>query len=111
MTRSEELESSVLKRVLLALRTCGGVEAYRNNVGRRGRVTFGLEVGSADIVAIVAPHGRWLCVETKRPKNAVVAERQEKWLRKMVAYGAVAGVCTTPEEAIALVELARRAAA
>lgn len=83
----------------------------RNRAGAvrksRGMIRFGLEVGSADLVCIVAPHGRWLCIETKRPKNSKTAEAQTKWLEKMRTYGAVAGVCKTVEEALALVELAR----
>lgn len=103
-----EPESSVLRRVQEALWAYGGVHVMRNNVGRRGRVSFGLEVGSADLICVVAPHGRLLCVETKRPKGATASDAQTRWLEKMRRYGAVAGVCRTPEEAIALVEEARK---
>lgn len=107
-----EPEASVLQRVQEALWAFGGVLVMRNTVGatRAGRryITYGLGVGSADIVAIVAPYGRWLCIETKRPKGAKATDEQEAWLRKVRAYGAVAGVCRSPEEAIALVYEARR---
>lgn len=107
-----ETEASVLEKVTMALKTCGGVHVMRNTVGavkKGGRyIRYGLEVGSADIVAIVAPHGRWLCIETKRPKGYEATEAQEKWLRTMRGYGAVVGVCRTAEEALRLVELARK---
>lgn len=109
--RDAEGEASVLKKVKHALETCGGVYVMRNNVGAGKRkgfyVKYGLDVGSADLVAIVAPYGRWLCVETKRPKGNEATEAQEKWLRKMRGYGAVVGVCRTAEEALRLVQIAR----
>lgn len=106
-----EPESSVLKRVQEALWAVGGVHVMRNNVGaiRKGRrfIRYGLGVGSADVVAIVAPTGRWLCIETKRPKNSKETEAQTRWLEMVRRYGAIAGVCRSPEEALALVEQAR----
>src|SRR5262245_52685275 len=103
--RRLEPESSVLRRVQEALWACGGVHVMRNNVGaiRKGKryIKYGLGVGSADIVAIVAPHGRWLCVETKRAKGGKATEEQARWLEVMRRYGAVAGICRTPEEALA----------
>lgn len=109
----DESESSVLRKVHDALAACGGVHVMRNNVGtaRRGRchIRYGLEVGSADVVAIVAPYGRWLCIETKRPKNKDAETHQLKWLDKMRRYGAVCAVVRSPEEVFPLVELARKA--
>ncbi len=108
-----EPESSVLRRVTEALWAYGGVEVMRNSVGLarhgRRRVKYGLGVGSADIVCCVAPHGRWLCIETKRPKNAKETEAQTKWLEKMRRYGAIAAVVRSPDEVGRLVDMARRA--
>lgn len=107
-----EPESSVLRRVTEALLAYGGIHVMRNSVGlaRHGarRVAYGLEVGSADLVAIVAPYGRWLCIECKRPKNSKETEAQTKWLEKMRRYGAVAAVVRSPDQVGALVDLARR---
>jgi hypothetical protein len=107
-----EPESSVLKKVTEALWAYGGVHVMRNSVGlaRHGarRVRYGLEVGSADLVAIVAPYGKWLCIECKRPKNSKESEAQTKWLEKMRRYGAVAAVVRSAAEVGPLVELARK---
>jgi hypothetical protein len=112
--RGAEPESSVLQKVTEALWAQGGVEVMRNNVGaiKKGRryIKYGLGKGSSDLVCIVAPYGRWLCIETKRPKGGVVDEDQRKWLAKMKTYGAIVAVCTSPDEVRALVEQARRPA-
>ncbi len=109
-----EPERSVLERVLTALRSQPGVWAMRNTVGGTrtvgGYVTYGLGTGSPDIVAIVAPHGRWVCCEVKRPKASEPTEEQLEWIARARSLGAVAGVCRSPEEALALVEEARRSA-
>lgn len=109
-----EPESSVLRRVTEALWAVGGVEVMRNNVGaiKKGArfIRYGLAVGSSDLVCIVAPHGRWLCVEVKDSAGGEVSEAQTKWLEKMRLYGAVTGIATCPEDALALVLEARKAA-
>lgn len=104
-----EPESSVLRKVTEALWAVGGVHVIRNNAGshRRKKPT---EIGSSDLFCIVAPYGRWLCIETKRPKGGKEADHQKAWLQKMRNYGAVAGFCRTPQEAIALVAEARKPA-
>lgn len=110
-----EPEASVLARVRKALEIAGGVHVMRNNVGAfklaRGRFfRAGLGKGSSDLVCIVAPYGRWLCIETKRPKKSEMRDGQVEWLQLMRNYGAVAGVCTTPEQALELLKQARRPA-
>jgi len=113
--RRVEPEASVLARVKEALWAVGGVHVMRNSVGgvKKGSrfIRYGLEPSSSDLVAIVAPYGRWLCIECKNSAggNGVEEVEQAKWLAKMRTYGAVAGFCTTPEQALALVEEARRA--
>ncbi len=98
----------MLRKVQDALGACGGVHVMRNNAGPLRR-KFPLEPGSSDLFAIVAPYGRWLCIETKRPKNPKEEEHQAKWLDKMRRYGAVCAVVRSPDEVYQWVELARRA--
>lgn len=107
-----EPESSVLSRTIELLQRYGGVHVMRNTVGfiRKGQrgITYGLGKGSSDVVAIVAPYGRWLCIETKRGKGGRFEDGQEKWLEMVRLYGAVSGAITRPEDAIPLIEEARR---
>ena len=108
-------EKVVLDQIRLAVATAGGVHVMRNNVGAfklsGGRFfRAGLEKGSSDLVAIVAPYGRWLCLEVKRPKGSRFEDGQREWLAKMARYGAVVGAVSTVEEALALVARARRPA-
>lgn len=111
---ADVVESTVLGRIRAVLERMPDVHVMRNNVGlfKSGRrwIRTGLGKGSSDIVAIVGPHGRWLCIETKRPKGGRTSEDQEKWIAAMRALGAVAGVVTTIEEAVAMVAEARKAA-
>lgn len=112
--RPTEPESSILARVRLAVATAGGTHVMRNTVGvfkTSGRfVRAGLEKGSSDLVAIVAPYGRWLCIEVKKPKHSRFEDGQREWLAMMESFGAVAGAVSTVEEALVLVEKARRPA-
>lgn len=107
-------ESDVLSSIRAVLEKMPDVHVMRNSSGRiRVRnfwMPIGLGKGSADLVAIVAPHGRWLCLETKRPRGGRVDPDQERWLANMRALGAVCGVVRSTEEALALVAEARRAA-
>lgn len=106
-----ESEASVVKRCLEAIRAAGGVHAMRNNVGaikKGGRfIRYGLEKGSSDYCCIVAPWGRWLCLEFKRGDGGDPTEKQIAWLAKMRNYGAVADFCSSPERALELLAEAR----
>ncbi len=100
-----EAEASVLKRVEKAL-SAAGANVLRNTVGftlYMGRgITYGLGKGSADLVCMVPPMGRWLCVEVKRSKGGKLSPEQDKWLAEARSYGCVAGVVRSPEEALSL---------
>lgn len=110
--RKAEPEASVLERTQEIMSKWGGVYVMRNTVGfvRKGKrgITYGLAKGSSDLVAIVAPYGRWLCVETKRGDGGKLEPHQERWLRWMKTYGAVTGVIDNPNDVIALIEEARQ---
>lgn len=114
IAQPRELERGLMMRIRVALATCGGVLVWRNEVGKARRLSdgqiipMGLGVGSADLIAIVAPYGRLLGVEVKRPKVGRVSPEQQRWMKVVRTYGGVAGVATTVEEALALVDEARR---
>lgn len=105
-----ESEASLKLRVTVALATAGAL-VFRNNVGaiKKGArwIVYGLGKGSADLVCMVPPYGRWLCVELKRQKYGLISEDQKKWIDTVRRYGAVAGVVRSPEEALELLAQAR----
>jgi len=82
------------------------VRLWRNNVGQladsRGiPVKYGLAVGSADLVGIIKPSGRWLAVEVKTPKGRATPE-QLIWLQTVRDFGGIAVILRSVEEAEAL---------
>jgi len=108
-----ESEASLMKRVVTVLEA-SGVCVMRNTVGftlYMGRgITYGLGKGSADLVCIVPPLGRWLCIELKRTKGGKITPEQAFWLADVRRYGAIAGVVHSPEEALDLVAQAKHPA-
>jgi hypothetical protein len=105
-------EADIQRAIRLALGRCPDVGLWRNNVGsfrdQQGRyVTFGLCPGSSDLVGILRPSGRWLALEVKRPGQKPRPE-QEGFLQFIRSMGGFACVVTSPEEALAAVERARK---
>ncbi len=115
MTQSE---TTLQRHIQLAL-SAAGCTVWRNetaqawlgrNVGanRRGEVRLtgarqircGLCVGSSDLVGI-APDGRFLAVEVKRPQGRVTAE-QRRFVDAVIAAGGIAGIARSVDEALAL---------
>ncbi len=113
--KAKESERSVQLRVLTLLASRGvlvlvhSVEAcYRCHAKPSQRV--GLGKGAADLICIVPPRGRLLAIEMKKPgySPSDVDPLQRKWLATMRRYGAVTGIASSEEEALALLEEARR---
>lgn len=95
---------------LVLMRNAVGSARHVNE--RTGRVSFtryGLLPGSPDLVAILAPVGRWFCLELKVPGEQPTAEQTKchaVWRR----FGAFVAVATSVEEARAALSRARRGA-
>src|ERR1044072_18639 len=114
--RPEEPESSVQASILRVLNMLGDVEAHRNNTGvhRAGRryIPYGLGgKGGTDIIAFVRVRGFAVvgAIETKRHgKDAT--DDQRKWMRERERYGVITGTCTTVQQALALIDEARKRA-
>ncbi len=116
---ANKLEAEISNAISLVTGSREDVRIYRNNVGalqdRNGRlVKYGLFPGSGDRIGLVAPFGRFLSIEVKppgyKPPNARERERfesQKNWARIIRRFGGVAGIVDNPEDAVALVELAR----
>lgn len=103
-------ESSVQKAIVAALESAG-VLVMRNSVGSRRGYKMGLGTGSTDLVCLVYP-GKAVFIEVKSPgskHDPSHLKRQELWRAKVKMHGAIAGVATSPEEALALVQEARHA--
>ena len=86
-----------------ALLATGRVLLWRNNTGKLqdagGRwVTFGLGVGSADIVGVLKGSGRFIAFEVKVPGKKPTPE-QVAWHRVVNASGGFAVVVHSVEEA------------
>lgn len=88
---------------------------WRNNTGclkdERGRyVSYGLAIGSADLIGLVAPvdgsAARWLAIEVKRNKENASVE-QVVWLAAVRKLRGVAGVARSVFDALSLVAEAR----
>jgi hypothetical protein len=121
-------ESEVQSAVRLLVGQLPDVRVWRNSVGelpamlsggRKTRVKFGLCNGSSDLVAIVAPMGRWLVLEIKEedwrpagPGNRKLfkhEEEQRQWITLVRKFGGVGGFVTCEADAMKFVEEARRA--
>lgn len=120
-------ESVVQSAIRLALGQLPDVRVWRNSVGelpaqlsggRKTRIKFGLAVGSSDLLCIVAPAGRWLAIEVKagdwRParetdKRKFKHEQEQRdWIAVVEKFGGVGGFARSVDEAMELVERARR---
>jgi hypothetical protein len=117
-------ESTILSEIRRWAGTQPNLSLYRNNVGKlkdsTGRwVTYGLCVGSADLIGWLRCHvkpvpfrgvscavARFVALEVKLPGQKARPE-QEAWLRLVRDAGGIAGVVTSVDEAEALLVDAR----
>ena len=100
-------ESDVKHAIRVALGKLGWVSIYNNPVGvgftKDGdRITYGLSVGSPDLVGFIRGSGKFLGIEVKT-KSGRVSDDQRKWIDYATASGCVVGVARSAEDAIALV--------
>ncbi len=100
-------EKSIENDIRVALHGVG-VLCFKNHTDNRQMHT-GLGIGCADLIAVVPPHGRFLGIEVKSNRSGSRTNaNQDRWLVTVQKYGGVSGVARSVEEALALVELARR---
>lgn len=111
-------ESVLQAEIRLALGRDPSLVLWRNAVGqaehvagngRTFRQAFGLARGSADLVGILAPSGRFVALEIKTPTGRVSPE-QTTWLALVRSRGGFAAVVRSVDEAIAAIERARAGA-
>lgn len=70
----------------------------------------GLGKGASDLFCIVPPYGRVVVIEMKKPgySPSDVRPDQHCFIRAVRRVGGIGGIASSPEEALALIELARR---
>ena len=101
---------------LISILSKAGLAAAIKFVRSLSTFKFGLCNGSSDLVAIVAPMGRWLVLEIKeedwRPAKSGKLfkheEEQRQWIALVRKFGGVGGFVTCEAQAMELVEEARR---
>lgn len=112
-------EGAILDAIRLELGRDPGLVLWRNTVvhaeqwdpktGGAKHVHGGLPVGSADLVGVLAPGGRFLALEVKRPGERARPE-QEAWLALVRTRGGFAAVVDSVDAARAAVARARAGA-
>ncbi len=97
-------ESAVVSACLVALSAQPGVRVFRNNTGAikmdHRMVRFGL-AGSADILGIIAPHGRVLAVECKSATGRQ-SKQQSIFQRVIERHGGLYILCKSSDECLRL---------
>ena len=91
---------------LLLFKNSVGHARFVNDDGREYTVPYGLGKGSPDLVGILAPSGRWFCLELKVPGEDATDEQQkvhDVWRR----FGALVYAVHSVDEARAGLEDAR----
>lgn len=109
-------EAEIMRAILVALGAERDLYLMRNQVGGSERFDvdtnevrherYGLAKGSADLVGILAPSGRWFCLEVKTQTGSL-DEDQRKWLALARRFGAFACVVRSVDEAVAALYRAR----
>lgn len=102
--REKGIETAI--RVALA---CEGILVLKHHVNNAAGPRTGLGVGVPDLLCVVPPTGRLACIEVKRPGYTArdVRDVQRRFLAMVTRFGAVAGVASSVEEAMAIIERAR----
>lgn len=101
VTEKKRLEGSVIADILLGIgREFPVIRAWRNNAGAailKGQlVQFGMP-GQADISGLIAPYGRRLEIEAKRPKEGKQSEAQATFEAMIISQGGVYILATSWE--------------
>lgn len=106
-------ETEILQSIRVALAKLDGCTVFRNNSGKlpdaHGRwVTYGLGIGSADLVGIVrtlcrdCASGRFFALEVKRP-GAKESPDQARWIKTVRQLGGFATIVHSVDEALSAV--------
>jgi hypothetical protein len=104
-------EGRLLRTILEALRQEPDVLVWRNTTGvthhESRRVTYGLALGSSDLIGLLGPHGRFVALEVKTPDGRVT-EHQARFLARVRHHGGIAAVVRSVDDARATIAPARK---
>lgn len=106
-------ETDVKRAIMQELAYEPGLLVWRNNVGMKGHVHYGLGPGSADIIGILehvcdySNVGRFIALEVKRDVKQTPEAHQSEWLQSVREHGGFAAVVWDVESARAAIARAR----
>jgi hypothetical protein len=104
-------EGRLLRRIVEALRADPDLLVWRNTVGvgehDGRRVTYGLALGSSDLIGLLGPHGRFVAFEVKTPEGRLT-EHQARFLERVRRQGGIAAVVRSVDEARTVIAQARQ---
>jgi len=83
-----------------------GIAAYTDAQGVERKVRHGMINGAADLIGIVAPHGRLIALEVKEGSGRLSKE-QRMFLELVNRMGGIGAEIRSVEEAVEVVEAAR----
>ena len=95
-------ETALMFEIRKALADTGRVMLWRNNCGvdLERKVRYGLGLGSADLIGVLKPSGRFIAFEVKTPVGRLRPD-QKLWIDAVRAAGGLAFVVRSAEEALA----------
>lgn len=104
-------ESAIQTRIRLAVGSMPDVRLWRNNTGvlkdsRGVPIRFGLAVGSADLIGLLAPTGRLISLEVKTARGKTT-QAQDDWADIVRSMGGFAATVRSAEDAVEAVDRAR----
>ncbi len=113
MLKLPKSEIQICSDIVETLNYTGKYYCWRVNSGAipaqdkygRTRMIRMAKPGTSDIQGLRKSDGRMICLEVKKPNTrANVTQLQANYLDMMSSYGAITGVATNAEEALAIIE-------
>jgi hypothetical protein len=109
--RGSTPEGRLLRRIVEALRQEPDLLLWRNTVGigehDGRRVTYGLALGSSDLIGLLGPHRRFVAFKVETTDGRLT-DHQARWLDRVRQHGGIAAVVRSVDEARATIAQARR---
>lgn len=97
-------EQAIQQQILARLGAVPGLLLWRNNTGamrdHRGQLVRYGQPGSADVLGLAAPSGRFVALEVKAP-GGKQSELQAAWQRAVEQRGGIYLLVTSVDEAVA----------